>query len=87
MQDTQTTAIHLIRSTKVCWNEPGLNEMLADPMTQLLMRRDGVQEAEIRRLVARLRQSEAHRSRVERTAPRGGDLRDEQVGDEAAGSV
>jgi hypothetical protein len=58
MQDTQTTAIHLIRSSTVCWNkaEPGLNEMLADPMTQLLMRRDGVQEAEIRRLAARLRQ-------------------------------
>lgn len=58
MHDTQNTAIHLIRSSTVCWNkaEPGLNEMLADPMTQLLMRRDGVQEAEIRRLAARLRQ-------------------------------
>lgn len=58
MHDTHNTAIHLIRSSTVCWNkaEPGLNEMLADPMTQLLMRRDGVQEAEIRRLAARMRQ-------------------------------
>lgn len=58
MHDAQNTAIHLIRSSTVCWNkaEPGLNEMLADPMTQLLMRRDGVQEAEIRRLAARMRQ-------------------------------
>lgn len=36
-------------------DEPPLSEMLADPITQMLMRRDGVQEAEIRRLVARLR--------------------------------
>lgn len=64
MQDTRTTAIHLIRSSQVCWNtnEPALNEMLADPMTQLLMRRDGVQEAEIRRLAARLRQRAADKS-------------------------
>lgn len=57
MHDASTTAIHLIRSSQVCWNtqEPGLNEMLADPMTQLLMRRDGVQESDIRRLAARLR--------------------------------
>ncbi|HEX6959870.1 MAG TPA: hypothetical protein VF194_17940 [Ferrovibrio sp.] len=36
-------------------NEPHLNDMLADPITQMLMRRDGVQEAEIRHLVERLR--------------------------------
>lgn len=57
------SAIHLIRDSAVYWNgdEPGLNEMLADPMTQLLMRRDGVQEAEIRRLASRLRQRLADR--------------------------
>src|SRR3546814_1478119 len=42
--------------------EPALSEMLADPITQLLMRRDGVQEAEIRRLAARLRDSSERRS-------------------------
>jgi hypothetical protein len=57
------TAIHLIRDSAVAWNgdEPGLNEVLADPMTQLLMRRDGVKETEIRRLASRLRQRLAER--------------------------
>lgn len=61
--DTRSTAIHLIGATDVCWlaAEPALNDMLADPMTQLLMRRDGVQEAEIRRLASRLRQAGARR--------------------------
>lgn len=42
---------------QVCWfgrGEPALSDMLADPITQMLMRRDGVQEGEVRRLVARL---------------------------------
>lgn len=61
--DTRSTAIHLIGGTDVCWlaAEPALNDMLADPMTQLLMRRDGVQESEIRRLASRLRQAGARR--------------------------
>lgn len=61
--DTRSTAIHLIGATDVCWlaAEPALNDMLADPMTQLLMRRDGVQESEIRRLASRLRQAGARR--------------------------
>lgn len=61
--NTRSTAIHLIGGTEVCWlaAEPALNDMLADPMTQLLMRRDGVQEAEIRRLATRLRQASLRR--------------------------
>lgn len=61
--DARSTAIHLIGGTEVCWlaAEPALNDMLADPITQLLMRRDGVQEAEIRRLAQRLRQAGARR--------------------------
>lgn len=61
--DTRSTAIHLIGGTGVCWlaAEPALSDMLADPITQLLMRRDGVQEAEIRRLAQRLRQADARR--------------------------
>lgn len=61
--DTRSTAIHLIGGTEVYWlaAEPALNDMLADPMTQLLMRRDGVQEAEIRRLATRLRQASLRR--------------------------
>lgn len=73
--DTRSTAIHLIGGTEVCWlaAEPALNDMLADPITQLLMRRDGVQEAEIRRLAhrLRLRQADARResdNRAEATA-------------------
>ncbi len=42
--------------------------MLADPITQLLMRRDGVQEAEIRRLAQRLRQAGARRQAESREA-------------------
>ncbi len=64
MQDARRTAIHLIGGTEVCWlaAEPALSDMLADPITQLLMRRDGVQEAEIRRLASRLRQAEERRA-------------------------
>ena len=52
-----------VQASDVRWlgEEPALSEMLADPITQLLMRRDGVQEAEIRRLVARLRDRTALR--------------------------
>ena len=52
-----------VQAGDVRWlgDEPALSEMLADPITQLLMRRDGVQEAEIRRLVARLRDRTALR--------------------------
>lgn len=38
--------------------EPKLSDMLADPITQMLMRRDGVQEGEVRRLLQRLRGSQ-----------------------------
>lgn len=53
----QTAVILPVRLDRAQWfeEEPALSEMLADPITQLLMRRDGVQEAEIRRLAARLR--------------------------------
>jgi hypothetical protein len=63
MHDARSTAIHLIGGTEVCWlaAEPALSDMLADPITQLLMRRDGVQEAEIRRLAARLHQAALRR--------------------------
>ncbi|MBS4045131.1 MAG: hypothetical protein KG075_02230 [Alphaproteobacteria bacterium] len=68
--DTRSTAIHLIGATDVCWlaAEPALNDMLADPMTQLLMRRDGVQESEIRRLATRLRQAGIRRQTESRNA-------------------
>jgi hypothetical protein len=64
--DARSTAIHLIGGTEVCWlaAEPALSDMLADPITQLLMRRDGVKEAEIRRLAARLRQAGSRRESV-----------------------
>ena len=63
MQDARRTAIHLIGGTEVCWlaAEPALSDMLADPITLLLMRRDGVQEVEIRRLATRLRLAELRR--------------------------
>lgn len=68
--DTRSTAIHLIGGTDVCWlaAEPALSDMLADPITQLLMRRDGVQEAEIRRLAQRLRLAGARRQAESREA-------------------
>lgn len=55
---TVTSTVAVIGGSQVCWQgrEPALSDMLADPITQLLMRRDGVQEGEVRRLVARLRQ-------------------------------
>lgn len=36
--------------------ELSLDQMLADPMVRLVMRRDGVEEAEIRALFGRMRQ-------------------------------
>lgn len=36
--------------------ELSLDQMLADPIVQLLMSRDGVAEADVRALMARLRQ-------------------------------
>jgi hypothetical protein len=35
--------------------EPDLNDMLADPVVHLVMRRDGVTEAELRRVIAAAR--------------------------------
>ncbi|MFC3675645.1 hypothetical protein [Ferrovibrio xuzhouensis] len=60
----QTAVILPVRLDHTQWSEeePALSDMLADPITQLLMRRDGVQEAEIRRLAARLRDSSERRS-------------------------
>lgn len=60
----QTAVILPVRLDRAQWfeEEPALSEMLADPITQLLMRRDGVQEAEIRRLAARLRDRAGLRS-------------------------
>ena len=55
--ETATTVMTVTTGKQACWfgrGEPALNDMLADPITQMLMRRDGVQEGEVRRLVARL---------------------------------
>lgn len=41
--------------------EATLDELLEEPITQLLMRRDGVSEAEIRRLIAACAQSRSGR--------------------------
>jgi hypothetical protein len=39
-----------------CWcREPNLNEMIQDPIVRAVMRRDAVQESELRRLIARAR--------------------------------
>ncbi|WP_374301904.1 hypothetical protein [Ferrovibrio sp.] len=56
--ETTTTVMTVTTGKQVCWlgREPALSDMLADPITQMLMRRDGVQEGELRRLVARLQQ-------------------------------
>lgn len=63
--DTRTIAARAgTVSSQARWvkGEPALSDMLADPITQLLMRRDGVQETELRRLVQRL--NAAGRSRA-----------------------
>ncbi len=39
-----------------------LDQMLADPIVRLLMRRDGVEEADVRMLMARLHQQRAART-------------------------
>jgi len=36
--------------------EPPINEILRDPLTRLLMARDGVDEASLRRLLRQMRQ-------------------------------
>ncbi len=36
--------------------EPGLGDMLADPITRAVMRRDGVNEADLRALIATQRE-------------------------------
>jgi hypothetical protein len=37
-----------------------LEDMLADPIVHLMMQRDGVEETQVRALMARLRDREAH---------------------------
>lgn len=78
----QSAVILPVQMEQVRWlgDEPALSEMLADPITQLLMRRDGVQEAEIRRLAARLRDRGTQRG-VSRAAGRraANDLANESV--------
>ncbi|HLT77767.1 MAG TPA: hypothetical protein VKZ87_10295 [Ferrovibrio sp.] len=61
-RDLYTPTVAGLGATRVraAW-EPALNDMLADPITQLLMRRDGVKEAEVRRLAERLRQARTDR--------------------------
>jgi hypothetical protein len=44
--------------------EPSLNELMQEPIVMALMRRDAVQEAELRRLLARV--GDAYRSPAER---------------------
>jgi hypothetical protein len=59
----QSAVILPVQMEQVRWlgEEPALSDMLADPITQMLMHRDGVQEAEIRRLAARLRDRSSQR--------------------------
>lgn len=50
--------------------EVTIDEMLADPIVRLVMARDGVQEAELRRLIRQTAEALALRSRLEiATAP------------------
>lgn len=44
--------------------EPGLGDMLADPITRAVMRRDGVEEADLRALIAAQRQSLIEQGRL-----------------------
>lgn len=63
MPQMRSAAASQLRAAPVHWahSEPALSDMLADPITQMLMRRDGVQEAEVRRLLTRLRQQRQRR--------------------------
>ncbi len=44
--------------------EPGLGDMLADPITRAVMRRDGVNEADLRALIATQRESLLEQGRL-----------------------
>lgn len=44
--------------------EPGLGDMLADPITRAVMRRDGVDEADLRALIAAQRESLLEQGRL-----------------------
>lgn len=44
--------------------EPSLNELIADPMTRALMARDAVAEADLRRLIDRVRDRLDHGTRA-----------------------
>lgn len=44
--------------------EPGLGDMLADPITRAVMRRDGVNEADLRALIAAQRDSLLQQGRL-----------------------
>lgn len=47
--------------------EPGLGDMLADPITRAVMRRDGVEEGALRALMASQRESLLEQGRLLRT--------------------
>ena len=47
-------ALSARKAAAPCGREPPLDEILADPMARLLMRRDGVDEAGLRRFLAEL---------------------------------
>jgi hypothetical protein len=51
-----------------CWREPSLSQMLADPLTRILMQSDGVDLGDLRDLIAEVRQRIAA---VDRGATRG----------------
>lgn len=44
--------------------EPSLNDLIADPMTRALMARDAVAEADLRRLIDRVRDRFDHGTRA-----------------------
>ncbi len=44
--------------------EPGLGDMLADPITRAVMRRDGVEERDLRALMASQRESLLQQGRL-----------------------
>ena len=44
--------------------EPSLNDLIADPMTRALMARDAVAEADLRRLIDRVRDQFDHGTRA-----------------------
>jgi len=56
---------------KTRWAEPSLNELFRDIAVQLLMRRDGVRESDIRALLGEVKQARAATS-AETASKRGG---------------